>query len=287
MGTEILENITMNNIDREESIDSKIIPQYSLKDYVVFLSTELKTSEKVIQNESLKSIKWTKSCYDLLSKIIADDLNKNLSRDLKIIIGSTISSKTLQKIITQTYKISYPIDPRIMNTLEKIVFFLGYKDWNDFTNALHKNKKERYTNIDPKEEVKLIVEEAVHREHSAYCSLPEIKKEYLDGIFIKHSPAYNKVLDVLLDKSSHHQVISNNFNPSTSEILDIEVIKIKNNYAQVYTKEYWLLCWWDVSQKRYVKRFKDISDHYYILLKQNGVWTIKTNASTSDPMELD
>lgn len=93
-------------------------------------------------------------------------------------------------------------------------------------------------------------------------------------------------MDALVEKSSKKQVISNNYNPSTCEILDIEVKKIEGGYAQVHTKEYWLLCWWDTSKKKYVKRYKDISDHFYILNKLKGRWMIKTIASKADIMEL-
>ncbi len=258
----------------------------SLVKYIESLAIELKTSEKVIKNSVLKSDKWTKSCYDLLSKIITEDLQKNMTIEQRMALGTSLSSKTIQKIIATNYKVTYPMDPRTLNTLNKVVLFLGHKDWDHFISKVDDINTNAIHNLSPKEELKLIVEEAVYREHYVYCKLPEIQEEYLAFSHLKNSPSYNMIMDVLVDKAGKKQIISNRYNPSTCEILDIEIKKKEKDYAQVYTKEYWLLCWWDTVKKRYVKRYKVISDHFYILNKVKGKWMIKTNASTSDPMEL-
>ncbi len=261
-------------------------PCHSLIRYIESLAFELKTSEKVTKNSMLKSDKWTKSCYDLLSKIITEDLHKNMTLEQRMALGTSLSSKTIQKIIATNYKATYPMDPRTLNTLNKVVLFLGHKDWDHFIHKIDTTKTKNKDDIDPKEKVKLVVEEAVHREHYMYCKLPEIQEEYLALSHIKNGPSYTMIMDVLVDKLKKKQVISNRYNPSTCEVLDIEVKKLEKDYAQVYTREYWLLCWWDTVKKRYVKRYKVISDHFYILNKVKGEWLVKTNASTSDPMEL-
>jgi len=262
-------------------------PNRPLSQYTIALADRIKTSEKVMKHSVLKSKKWTKSCYDVLSRTITDDLNQSMTSEQRLQMGTSLSSKTLQKIVKGTYKVMYPIDPRTINTLNKVALFLGHKHWDDFTNNVDQTlDKETEVSKDPEVEIKRLIEEAVRTEHSTYCHLPAVNEDYLSQNFIKNSPAYNLIMDVLVDKSEKGHIISNNYNPSSCEILDIDVIKKEDDYAQVYTREYWLLCWWDTSKKKYVKRYKDISDHYYIVNKVKDKWLVKTNASTSDPMEI-
>ncbi len=256
-------------------------------DYLTYIASSIRNSEKVIHHSILKSDRWTKSCYDLLSKIIAEDLNSRLSPKIRMQMGVSLSAKTLQKIVSGTYVITYPIDPRTLNTLNKIVCFLGHQNWNNFISFYDANLKKEAVIEDPEVILKQVVEEAVKREHYAYCQLPKIAEAHIAKSFIRNSPSYNLIMDALVDKSKNKQIISNNYNPSSCEILDIEVKRIEHNYAQVHAKVYWLLCWWDAVEQRYVKRYKDISDHFYILNKDSlGKWMIKTNASMSDLMEI-
>lgn len=272
----------------KESITERqpLFPKNPTSQYLALLAEELRTSEKVIDNSILKSEKWTKSCYELLSKVIREHLNANLDPEIRMAMGTSLSAKTLQKIVTNTYRVSYPIDPRTVNTLNKLVLFLGYENWDEFVLKKDSARVETKEETDVEDEILSIVREAIHREHFTYCSLPEIHEEHLLETYIKGSPAYNRIMDALTAKADNKQVISNNYNPSAYEILEMKVNKIEDNYAQVHTKEYWLLCWWCPAAKRYVKRFKDISDHFYILKKKNDRWMIRTNASKSDFMEL-
>lgn len=282
----VVKEPVVENGKKEVTNVERKFPNHTLSVYLEALALELKTSEKVVKNTVLQSETWTKSCYDLLSKIITEELTKTMTPENKMTLGTSLSSKTLQKIITLQYKVSYPIDPRTLNTLHKVVFFLGYEHWDGFIQKADETNADILKDLNPEEEVKRVVKEAVEKEHLVYCCLPEIREEYLTQSFINNSPSYNMIMDVLIEKADKKQIISNNYNPSTCEILDIEVKRLEDNYAQVYTREYRLLCWWDTLKKRYVKRYKDISDHFYILKKLEDRWIIKTNASTSDPMEL-
>lgn len=262
-------------------------PQRVLSTYIETLSEQLKNSEKVIKNVTLKSSKWTKSCYDLLSSIIAEELNNTLPPKVRLTMGVSLSAKTLQKIVTGTYKLTYPIDPRTLNSLNKVVFFLGYIDWNNFVAIVDEANKKDFTDEDPEIVLTHAVEEAIRLEHQSYCQLPDINEESLTQSYLEGSPSYNLIMDVLMDKAKNKQVISNTYNPSSYEILNIEVEKIKDTSAQVFAKVYWLLCWWDSSKERYVKRYKNISNHYYVLQRdENRKWMIKTNASIADNMKI-
>jgi len=272
---------------KENSAEKQpLFPKNPTTQYLELLAKEIRMSEKVVENSILKSDKWTKSCYELLSKVIRENLNEHLAPDIRMTMGTSLSAKTLQKIVTNTYRVSYPIDPRTVNTLNKLVLFLGYENWDAFVLKKDEERAGKPEETSVEDEIRSVVRDAIRREHFTYCGLPEIHEEHLLETYIKDSPAYNKIMDALTDKADKKQIISNNYNPSAYEILEMEVKKVEDNYAQVHTKEYWLLCWWCPAAKRYVKRFKDISDHFYILKKKSNRWMIRTNASQSDFMEL-
>ncbi len=264
--------------------------------YIKAMATQLRTSEKVIESPILRSEKWTESCYEMLAEIIKKDLIETLSVEQQRKMGPSLSYKTLRKIMLGEYKISYPVDPRQLNTLNKMGIFLGYNSWEDFKNKTdviqqahekiitEKNIKTHNRLLGPKQEVTEVIKTGIINEYNAYYKLPEINEADLIKTHIKNGPAFNLIMDVLIDKKER-LVISNSYNPSVCELLDIKVKKIETTYALVYTKEYWLLCWRDISGNKYVQRYKNISDHFYVLNKVNGNWKIKTNASTGDPMD--
>ncbi|MEM9686344.1 MAG: hypothetical protein AAF934_05415 [Bacteroidota bacterium] len=249
------------------------------------LAQQLRTSEKVTTHPMLRAGNWTKTSYEALATLIKEDLNKSLSPQQRIRLGVSLSSRTLRKIALAEYKITQPADPRTLNTLNKVVIFLGYDHWHHFirTNALkHPHRKEK----DPARAVIEAVKAGVHNRYQACYTLLEKTETLLRNTHIENSPSFNFIMDMVAAKKEEQLVISNRFNPSTCEILDITVKKLETAYAQVYTREYWRLCWWDARKRRYVQRYKNLSEHLYILNNVNGIWKIKTNASTADPMEL-
>ena len=252
----------------------------NISNYMEALVQQLRT--KVSNNGLLKSENWTKSCYALFADIIGHDLSEKMSDRQRMEIGTSISSKTLQKIFDGQYKLSYPIDPRSLNTLNKLVFFLGFPEWISFTKQFEKETEKTIINTYKNEEITDIVKTAIQTEYQLYSELPKNPEKHLEKIFIKNSQSYLRILEVLKKQESNQCSISNKCNPSTCEILDIKVEKINKEYAQVVTSEYWLLCWWDKTKNRYIKRYKNICDHFYILNKVDNTWKIKTNASIAD-----
>jgi len=256
-----------------------------LNQYLTALTKAIKKSKKVKTHSQLKSEKWTKSCYDLLSRIIAEDLSSNMTEIQQLNIGTTISAKTLQKIITGEYRLAHPIDPRTVNTLTKLAIFKGAKSWDDFVNK-EDQKLVKASKKNPKTEVTIAVHKALEAVFSCYTNLPELNEEKLMNHFVPNQSGFKKVAEIATRQLTRNTIVSNAYNPSTFEILDIEVKKITEDYAQVATKEYWLLCWWNTETERYVQRFKNIDKHLYILNKIEGVWKIKTDVSTCDVIEI-
>ena len=257
-----------------------------LQEYLNALSTQLKQSKKVKKHSQLKAKKWTKSCYDLLSKVIAEELGANMTPQQSMEIGTTISAKTLQKIITAEYKLSYPIDPRTMNTLNKVSIFLGVDNWDHFVEKEESKTKKKSKKENPEEAVLLAVRKALNTTFVSYLNSPEIDTTYLGRYFIENEAAYKRIMELIAKSQKDNTILSNSFNPSAFEILEMDVKKITVDYAQVATKEYWLLCWWNTETERYVQRYKSIDKHVYILNKIDGVWKVKTDASTFDVVEI-
>jgi hypothetical protein len=46
------------------------------------------------------------------------------------------------------------------------------------------------------------------------------------------------------------------------------------------------LCWFDSNAVKYVRRYKNISHHTYLLQCNNGEWEIKTKASGADVLAI-
>lgn len=266
--------------------NGSIPPEDALKTYSEVLAQQLRTSEKITAHPLLKSGSWTKTSYEVLATLIKEDLNKKLSLQQRIHLGTSLSSRTLRKIALAEYKITHPADPRTLNTLNKVVIFLGYTNWHHFINTTTISKHIHKEEKAPGQAVTEAVKAGVYNKYQAYYDLTEKTETLLISTHIKNSSSFNFIMDIITEKKEKKLVISNRFNPSTCEILDISVKKLEAAYAQVATREYWRLCWWDVQNRRYVQRYKNISDHLYILSKTPGGWKIKTNASTADPMEL-
>ncbi len=272
----------MTVIKNHQSTAKKQLTSAVLSTYLNQLVQQIKACDKVLACSVLQSEKWNKGCYNLLSDLISTDLLARMSDHELLQTGSSVSAKTLQKIIEGNYVISLPIDPRVINTLNKIVFFLEYKNWEDFVCRANQEEKVVEVSKPAEDEVKDLVQQAIETEFAAYLNLPEIPKNYLIKSFLKGSQAFNKIMEVLLAQQSNHCIVSNQYNPSTFEILNLKVEKLNDNYAQVVTTEFWELCWWDTVNNQYLKRYKNISEHVYIVVKQNNQWKVKTNASSAD-----
>ncbi len=255
--------------------------------YLNAIKLRLKNHKLVQESTLLKGDKWTKSGYDELSSILSVFLSEKLSDNLKLKMGTTISSKTLMNIYKGKYKLSYPIDPRTLNTLSKLVFFLGFNNWEDFIVDVEKKQKHKINSASPKVQVTDLVKKALASSFKVFNTLPELKIEPLKEFYSEDGSAIILILDLLNQKQRDNWSLSNTYNPSTFEILDIKVVEIKEDTAKVSTKEYWLLCWWDLEKNKYVKRFKNISDHYYLLIKEDDTWKIRADVSKADFNEIE
>ncbi len=250
------------------------------QDYLSVLITELRCHKLIKCEPQLSPEKWNKSAFELCSKIISETLLISFTEQDMLKYGTSISYKTLQSIFRKTYTLKYPIDPRSLSTLTKIVRFLGYNSWTDFVNTSVESEAAPHT-----EEIHLVdfIKGAVNNSFDAISGLTTTALEkYYDSQY----SAFKMLNEVIIHNKTNQNIINNPTNPSTVEILDIEVENIDDNTARVKTKEYWLLCWWNKEQKKYTTRLKDINDHMYTLIKDKQDWRILNDVTVSDKYQL-
>jgi hypothetical protein len=254
-----------------------------LTHYLESLTEAIRRHDSIRKNAQLKSRKWTKSCYDIAADIIASRLDQILSAEEKIRMGHTISPKTLYNMFKGTYRLSYPIDPRTINTLTKLVRFTGYSSWEDFAEQTDNLTSMQAGSDDPAVAAAHALREAAEAEFRAYVALPETKPEQLIRYFAEGSPAFNRIMDLSLQYIAQGWCISNPYNPSTHEVLESECLSADEKQARFRTREYRLLCWWSAETARYIRRHKEISEHFYTLVNTPDGWRVRNNATLSDP----
>lgn len=253
-----------------------------LDQYLHKICLDIRNAPAVAKHHILKSKKWTNSCYECLSDLITESLEKNLSKERQQQMGTTISSKTLMNMFNGQYRLGFPIDPRALNTLNKLVIFLGYADWNKFTAQADTAFAEKSAGATPEEQLEPAVRNALALRFSCLLSLPADHLKSLQSGYISSGPAYQEIAQFVHSVSASGYCLTNPYNPSAFELLDYEVLKADGKTAQVKTREYWLLCWWDPARQKYVERNKEMKEHIYVLEWRKDQWKIRTEISQLD-----
>ncbi len=250
--------------------------------YLERLIDGIKNHKLVLEQDQLKAETWTKSCYELVASLISSHLFNVLDDKEIISMGTSVSYKTLQNIFNKDYKISYPIDPRSLNTLTKISKFIGFSSWNEFVKSHEKALKKESKEISPEDQLENFVETALEDTFKCIAELNFEEPVKLSKHFTDNSSAFNRVAELVEHHKEGQNIISNPYNPSTFELMELEVESIDEKKAKVKTQEYWLLCWWNKEEEKYIKRYKNISEHTYTLKKVKNKWKINNNISMSD-----
>jgi len=251
--------------------------------YLLVLVQEIRAHKLIKQEHQLTSPKWNKSAFVTCSKIIGETLLESFSDEDMMKYGTAVSYKTLQSIFNNRYKIKYPIDPRSLSTLTKLVKFVGFNSWNEFTQEVEQSASMELVSNDPEAQVINFVKQAVSTSFEAISGLTT---SILESYYDKQHSAFKLLNEFITHNQTERNCISNPSNPSTFEILDIEVEQIDKNKARVKTKEYWLLCLWNSEGKKYATRVKDINEHLYTVVKENKSWMIINDVTLSDKYEL-
>jgi len=147
---------------------------------------------------------------------------------------------------------------------------------------------ERITRRELFDYIERVVVEGMMSEYRAYLSLPDIDIADLHKWFVDDGPAMREIKNVLEGVAARGWHLHNPMNPSTYRLLSIVVKKVTDEEAEVSTKEYWYLRWWDEYKKKYAYPYRETSQQHYILKKIKNNWLIFQNLRpaprTSQPL---
>ena len=110
-----------------------------------------------------------------------------------------------------------------------------------------------------------VVAEGMAAEFSVYAGLPAMDFSALEPWFIRDSPAWLQITHVAAGCHGRGWRLDNPMNPSTCRLLSVVVKKVSGGDAEVATREYWYLCWWDSRKKKYGYPYRETNSQLYIL----------------------
>ena len=122
-----------------------------------------------------------------------------------------------------------------------------------------------------------VVARGMEAELQAYFALPQICLDGLARWFVEDGPAMRRIADVVQGCAGRGWSLESPMNPSTCQLLSVNVQKVRGNDAEVVTREYWYLRWWDRRAKKYAYIYQETNRQNYILKKENDNWRIFQN----------
>jgi hypothetical protein len=213
---------------------------------------------------------WQRRHYRLIADKISQNLRESKESGEKN-ANTRVSVSTLLRLFKYGYILNTPTDARTINVLNKLCLYIGYSDWAEFLNG-------RNMLFDNRFDIAEFINKACASEFNAYSKLPIVFTEGIEKFFMKNSSAYNRINNLLYLHSEKKWVINNERNPSTYEILDVQLVKARKNYLVVRTEEYWYLRWYSLIQKKYVFIYDKKNFQDYKLVKEDVNWMIEMNA---------
>lgn len=254
-----------------------------IKDYLQYLKKLYLELDDIKNEVSLSEEVWNQNSYRKLSDLVYEKLEDKFSDKQKQKYGTTLSDRTLYNIFEGKRVIKTPLDKRALNTLDKLAYFADIKGWNALVKKYESSVNKAKGKKGEVEKIKHLIMKAKEAEYHSFLSLPEIAPNGLSNYFTEESSAYSEIISLLEEFSQKEMIISNNYNPSSYEILsmDIEKSELKENNYIVATEEYWIFCWYDVESKKYKLRDKRLQKHKYVVEYNDDKkkWLINVNAS--------
>jgi len=123
-----------------------------------------------------------------------------------------------------------------------------------------------------------VVTEGMAAEFAVYGGLPELDFTRLEKWFVRDSPAWRQVTHVATGCGKRGWRLDNPMNPSTFRMLTVVVKEVSGDDAEVATREYWYLRWWDSRRKKYAYPYRETNAQLYILNRTGpGEWKIFQN----------
>lgn len=229
--------------------------------YLDKLKEEIRQHKTVKKQSTLNGGVWKTAGYEKLSDLIMDKLME-LPQDRMMLIGSTISSKTLANVFKTEYKLAMTLDPRTINTLTKLSIFAGYIDWDHFVECNEAQppvEQEGQSTVNDEYYISVISRYILAC--FVYIQDPtETNKEILSAFTLKGIHSIHPIMNEIKPFIEQGYVISNPFNPSEVELSNLDIEVDTGGDIIINTNEQWILCWWDIHEKKYVKRWRKEMD---------------------------
>lgn len=124
-----------------------------------------------------------------------------------------------------------------------------------------------------------VVNDATDAEWAVYKALPDIDLGPLDRCFIPDSPAYKRIQFIATRHHARRWTISApETNPSTKRVIDIRVLKLERDCAEVRSKEYWYLRWYSLKDGDYSDvEWRETNVQKYMVVRRDGRWLVEAN----------
>lgn len=135
-----------------------------------------------------------------------------------------------------------------------------------------------------------VIRKAINEEFWVYRQVPEIKLESLGEYFTHNGPAMKRIELIVKRTSKRGWTLCNLENPSTNKLIEIEILCIKKDIAEVNTREYWYLRWYNPKTDKYPYIYNETNGQKYYLKKVEGRWLIEKNVYpplSSKPLNIE
>ena len=226
---------------------------------------------------SLPIEQWKQSDYEKLSKEINYILETStlISNETKQALGITISVSTLERIFKYGYQLEVSPDRRKIKTLDKLCIFIGYENWETYCQLSQQGQMSKEDLVD-------FVKKALQTEFDVYKKLPLIDESPLEEYFLKDGSAYLRIRSMLDRISNKQWILTNHLNPSSFELISLDITQQDAQTIHFETKEHWYLRWYDSIAQKYSYIYNQLNTQFYLLENSSKGWKIKLNYYDND-----
>lgn len=154
-----------------------------------------------------------------------------------------------------------------------------YPQSNGYVLLVSRDAREAIMTEDTRDVLERVVNDATDAEWAVYYRLPDLDLEPLERGFLVGGPAYKRIQFVA---SRHHErrwtIAHPSTNPSTKRVIDVRVLKLERDHAEVRTKEYWYLRWYSLAKGDYAQiEWRETNIQKYMLVRQGDRWLVDAN----------
>lgn len=132
---------------------------------------------------------------------------------------------------------------------------------------------------DVRDVLERVVADAGEAEWAVYQRLPAVELTPLERSFRAGGPAYRRIQHLA---ERHHErrwtLTEPHNNPSTKRLIDVKVVKLRGDHAEIRTKEYWYLRWYALDRRDYAQiDWRETNTQTYILTRSGSRWLVEDN----------